>query len=136
MKWRVIGALGRENDGFRWQEYVLHHAEVGFRWLVLADEKWILVKRIEPGRVTDREETARYERETYAYASGGTAKVEWAAGQLPWQCAIGDTVTVHDFQLGKKTLSFEGTDDEISWSSGEMISATAVAKAFKTSKER
>ncbi len=33
-------------------------------------------------------------------------------------------------------LSFEGTDDEISWSSGEMISATAVAKAFKTSKER
>ena len=141
-KWRVIGALGRENDGFRWQEYVLHDAAMGFRWLARGEDphdKWILVKRIEPGLVTDREETARYERETYAYASGGTAKVEWAAGELPWQCAIGDTATVHDFEADtsprKKTLSFEGTDDEISWSAGETISGTAVAKAFKLSKE-
>ena len=133
-KWRVIGALGRENDGFRWHEYVLHDAAMGFRFLVFADDTWILVSRIEAGLVKDEEETARYAGEKYEYSSGGTARVEWAVGELPWQCAIGDTAVVHDFERGKQVLSFESTDDEISWSHGETVKAAAVTKAFSDKK--
>lgn len=133
-RYRVIGVLARsirvEGERYTWEEYLLHDAAAGFRWLVVSDGHWNLVESVEPGLVTEDERAARLGGVTYKPYSSGAAKVEWAAGELPWEVAVGDTSRVRDYVHAPWVLSFEGTDDEISWSRGTYLSPDAVLRAF------
>jgi len=133
-RFRVIGIVGRslraDGERFTWEEYLLHEPAHGFRWLVVADGHWNLVEIIEPGMVIEDERGATYEGEHYRSFSSGKARVDWAAGELPWQAAVGDTASVADYVRAPYMLSRESTPDEITWSRATYLPTDAVARAF------
>lgn len=133
-RFRVIGVLHRsiavEGERYTWEEYLLHDPREGFRWLAVADGAFTLVEPIEPGMVRVDGERASFAGERYALSSEGTARVEWAAGEFPWEVAVGDRVTAREYAKGGRTLSFEGTEDEIAWSRGARVPAQKIAEAF------
>ncbi len=135
-RFRVIGMLGRsitsEEDGerYRWEEYLLHDPSEGFRWLVVADGHWNLVETIEGGLVTEGASSATYDGATYRSLSSGQARVDWAAGELPWEVAIGDKTNVRDYVDAPYILSKEWTADEMTWSRGTYVPPETISRAF------
>lgn len=133
-RFRVIGALHRsirvEGEKYTWQEYLLFDPAEGFRWLVVSDGHWNLVESVDPGLVTLGDRGATYAGELHKPWSQGTARVEWATGELPWQVTLGETVRASDFVRAPHMLSLEATDDEINWSVATYLPPDAVAKAF------
>jgi hypothetical protein len=132
---RVIGAVHRsievDGDRYTWEEYVLHAAEEGLRWLVVADGHVSLAASVEPGTVAFGERGARLGGDTFRPLSQGTARVDWATGELPWAVAVGDETRARDYVRAPHLLSCEETDDEISWSLGAYTPAEVVARAFR-----
>lgn len=133
-RFRVLGIVARsiriEGERYGWQEYLLHDAAEGFRWLVVSDGHWSLVETIEPGLVLETDRGATLEGETYKPLSSGKARVDWATGELPWEASIGDTTDVRDYVRAPHLLSRESTEDEVTWSRGTYLSPDAVARAF------
>jgi hypothetical protein len=137
-RFRVIGSLQRsiaiEGKRYSWEEHLLHDAAAGFRWLALSDGAWNLVEGVEPGLVTFDDRSATLDGVRHRFASGGTARVEWAAGEMPWDVAIGDTARVRDYASGTRSLSYEETDDEIAWSRGVLVPAEKIRIMFGKSR--
>lgn len=133
-RFRVAGVLARSmregEERFRWQEYLLHDAAEGFRWLVESEGHWNLVAAIEPGLVRETSRGATLDGETYRPLSSGKARVDWAAGELPWEVAVGDTSDVRDYVRAPHVLSCEATADEVTWSRGTYLGPDVVARAF------
>jgi hypothetical protein len=133
--YRVLGVLHRsikiERARYTWEEYLLHDPREGFRWLAVSEGTYTLVEGIEPGLVSVDRDVASFQGLRYQLASEGTARVEWAAGEMPWEVAIGDTVAVKEYAKGGRTLSFEGSADEIAWSRGAKIPAQKIKQAFR-----
>jgi hypothetical protein len=123
---------GEEEDGdaVTWDEYLLHNAHVGFRWLVIAEGHWSLVESVDAGVIGEDVGSATISGETHEKLSEGIARVDWAAGELPWEIAIGDTSNVRDFVSPPWMLSKEWSDDDVSWSRGIYVEPDTVAKAF------
>jgi len=134
-RFRVIGIAGRsiriDSERYTWQEYVLFAPAEGLRWLVVSDGHWNLVETIEPGRIAEiAEERASYEGETHRFVSSGRARLDWAIGELPWEAAVGDTVSVRDYARAPYALSCEASEDEITWTRGTYTPPDVVARAF------
>lgn len=133
-RFRVLAVLARsvEEDGerFGWQEYLLHAPAEGFRWLVVSDGHWSFVESVDPGRVRVVEEHASYEDERYKPLSGGRARLDWAAGELPWEVSPGDTSSVRDWVRAPHLLSRETTGDEVAWSRASYLPPGVLSKAF------
>ncbi|HEY8072518.1 MAG TPA: DUF4178 domain-containing protein [Labilithrix sp.] len=134
VRWRVIGLLQRsiriEGERYTWEEYLLHDPANGFRWLVVSDGHWNLVEGIDPGRVTLDGENATFDGVRHELWSEGKAKVEWAAGEMPWEVTIGDTTDVKDYVKAPHVLSWEKAGDEIVWSRGVYTPPETIAKGF------
>ncbi len=132
---RVRGILHRsiriERKRYTWEEYVLHSATAGLRWLVVSDGHWNLVELIEPGMVTVSKEGAQFGGVAYKPWSSGTARIEWASGELPWRTRAGDVTETHDYIHAPTMLSREESAHEIAWSRGTYMLPEAVARAFK-----
>ena len=122
---RVAGMLARSMkvDGERWSwvEYFLESPRDGFRWLSESDGEWFFVTPLDAWLAKP---------DPKKQVSAGTARVDWAAGELPWQVEIGETTEVTEWTSGSDTLSREATPDEIGWSLVKPIPPSAVAKAF------
>lgn len=133
-RFRVIGIVHRsikvEGERYTWEEYVLHSAAFGLRWLVVADGHWNLVESVEVGQVTESERGAKLGGETFRPLSSGKARVEWATGELPWHVTAGDVTQARDYVRTPHVLSCESTDDEITWSLGTYTPADTIARAF------
>lgn len=134
-RFRVIGILQRSlragGERFTWEEYLLHEPAEGFRWLVVSDGHWNVVEPVEPGLVeVDERGGATYRGEAFRPLSTGTARVEWASGELPWEVAVGDTSEVADFVRAPHVLSREAGADEVTWSLGTWVPPEAIARAF------
>lgn len=140
---RVLGLVSRRNvaTSSTWDEYLIYDttaATEGLRWLVVSDDgHWSIVAPVDAGRAAVSDTEVRYEDLIYPRLSErATAKVEWAAGELPWQVAIGETAVVEDFVHAPWILTREqGADgNDLSWSRAEWISPETVAKAFGSRK--
>jgi hypothetical protein len=133
-RFRVIGVVHRsiriEGARYTWEEYVLHSAVEGLRWLVVSDGHWNLVASVEVGQVEESDKGARYRGDLYRAWSSGKARVEWAAGELPWAVEIGDVTEARDYVHAPAMLSCESTDDELAWSLGTYTPADTIARAF------
>jgi hypothetical protein len=141
---RVLGSVSRsmavpDDETVRWDEYLLVDEPLGataaaLRWLVLCDGHFNLVEEIEPGLVVRGGSTdaVAFDGNTYEKISEGTARVDWASGQLPWEIAIGDTSHVQDFVHAPHILTEErtGERDVVTWSRGVYVASDAIAKAF------
>ncbi|CAN5924491.1 hypothetical protein BH11MYX4_BH11MYX4_26880 [soil metagenome] len=133
-RFRVIGITQRsiriEGERYTWEEYVLHAPEAGVRWLVVSDGHWNLVESIEPALVEESERGAKAFGELYKPWSSGSARLEWANGELPWTAAIGDVTETRDYVRAPWVLSCESTADELTWSRGTYTPPDVVARAF------
>ena len=134
--WTIIGFQQRiirsEDIDYHWQEYLLHHPEQGFRWLVESDGHWNWVSTIsKPPRYSVGLPTATYGGETYLRYSAGSAVTRYVIGEFTWKVKVGETWETIDFVAPPKMLSRESSHNETTWSLGEYLPPEEVAAAFK-----
>jgi hypothetical protein len=120
----VIGFVRREailHGRWPFDEYLLYHPALGFRWLVESDGHWSYVKPLEVGAVVDRGDQAVYG--DVAFRRFQTCPVEVVAvfGELYWQVVVGETVHATDWVAPPAMLSKEESSDEVVYSLGEYL---------------
>lgn len=134
--WTIIGFQQRvitaEGKDYPWQEYLLHHPEQGFRWLVESDGHWNWVSTLSklpryqvgfPSAILDGEEFRRF--------SAGSAVTRYVIGEFNWKIKVGETWETIDFVAPPQMLSRESSHKETTWSLGEYLPGEEVAAAFK-----
>ncbi|MGB9177790.1 MAG: DUF4178 domain-containing protein [Pyrinomonadaceae bacterium] len=107
----VLGFVVRsvEFDGvtYFWQEYLLYHPQVGFRWLVDSDDHWSYVQPVAPGEVRENGGTAQFRGKTFKLFQDTTARVEYVAGEFYWKVALGEEARAIDYINPPEMLSVE-----------------------------
>jgi hypothetical protein len=134
--WTVIGfqerAVTAEGKDYRWHEYLLHHAEEGFRWLVEADGHWSWVSPVSnPPRYQVGQSEAGYKGEEYKRFAAGSAVTRYVIGEFTWKVAVGETWETIDFVAPPRMLSREARHAEITWSLADYLPVDEVVAAFK-----
>ena len=134
--WTVIGfqqrAITADGRDYPWQEYLLHHPEEGFRWLVEADRHWNWVSPISrPPPYHVGVPSATHGGEVYRRYSAGSAVTRYVIGEFTWKVSVGETWETIDFIAPPKMLSRETSHNETIWSLGEYLPPEEVAAAFK-----
>jgi len=134
--WTVIGFQQRvitaEGIDYPWQEYLLHHPEEGFRWLVESKGHWNWVSTIsKPPHYQVGLPAAMHNGEAYSRFSEGSAVTRYVIGEFTWKISVGETWETIDFIAPPKMLSREACHNEITWSLGEYLPTEEVAAAFK-----
>lgn len=139
-----IGFLQRsvtiEGIKYYWEEYLLYHRRIGFRWLVRSDDHWNLVEALPPGQVHVRAREAHWGDKSYKLFQRAWAEVENVQGEFYWKVEVGEQVRASDFINPPDILSREVTrqddgDDEkgeINWSHGVYLPVDEVEQAFGT----
>jgi ribosomal protein S27E len=134
--WTVIGfqerVVSSEGIDYPWQEYLLHHPEEGFRWLVESSRHWSWVSPVnKPPRYQVGFPTVTHNAEQYRRFSAGSAVTRYVIGEFTWKVKVGETWELIDFVAPPKMLSRETSHKEVSWSLGEYLPPDEVAAAFK-----
>jgi len=134
--WTVIGfqqrAITVEDVAYPWQEYLLHHPEEGFRWLVEAEGHWNWVSPLAtPPQFRAGLPTATWRGEKFRCFSSGAAVTLYVIGEFNWKIAVGETWETIDFIAPPKMLSRESSDNETAWSIGDYLPPEEVAAAFR-----
>ena len=133
-EWTVIGFQQRAivpGDGPPWQEYLLHHPQEGFRWLVEAQGHWNWVSPLaklpvhRPGAPT-----ATLGGESFRRFSAGKAETRFVIGEFTWTVSVGETWDTADFIAPPRMLSREANGNEVTWSVGDYLPPAEVAAAF------
>ena len=133
-EWTVIGFQQRAivpGDGPPWQEYLLHHPQEGFRWLVEAQGHWNWVSPLaklpvhRPGAPT-----ATLGGESFRRFSAGKAETRFVIGEFTWTVSVGETWDTTDFIAPPRMLSREANGNEVTWSVGDYLPPAEVAAAF------
>ena len=135
--WQVVGFQHRmghapgDDEAFGWEEYLLYHRTRGFVFLVDSTEGWSLLKPATGAPQVSLGGRADYLGKSYSLKERYQSQVEYVAGEFYWQVQRGATTYHREFAGGKNLLSEETTKDEVTWSVGEKLEASVVAKAFK-----
>jgi hypothetical protein len=147
----VLGYMVRsvEYEGVRyfWQEYLLYHPQVGFRWLVESDGHWSYVTAVPPADVTQTDEKrVVYNKQTYKIFQDASARVEYVGGEFYWKVSVGEQVRATDFIAPPRMLSREISGqqggarkkgaggelhaEEVNWSLGTYLPLKEVRRKF------
>jgi ribosomal protein S27E len=134
--WTVIGFQQRvisvDGTDYPWQEFLLHHAEEGFRWLVESTGHWSWVSPVtRPPQYHTGLPTTIYNGEIFTRFSAGSAVTRYVIGEFTWKVKVGETWELVDFVAPSKMLSREASHSESTWSLGDYLSTDEVAAAFK-----
>ncbi|HEX8476528.1 MAG TPA: DUF4178 domain-containing protein [Pyrinomonadaceae bacterium] len=146
-KLTIIGWMVRsvEFEGVRyfWEEYLLYHPRVGFRWLVQSDNHWSYVEAVPPGDVTDMGSKARLGGKDFKVFQDAVARVEHVAGEFYWKVETGELVRAVDYVRAPEMLSKEAsgmfapahssdslTASEINWSRGTYVPYKNIERLF------
>ena len=139
VNWQVVGfqhRLGQapgDEEFFGWNEYLLYNAKRGFSFLVDSSEGWSLVKPTTgaPALAGSAAQSASYLGTRYQLKYSYSAQTTYVEGEFYWRVERGQVTQNRDFANGRDLLSLEQTPSEVTWSSGSVIDASLVAKAFK-----
>jgi hypothetical protein len=152
----VIGFLVRachiESTWYPWDEYLLYHPQLGYRWLVCSDGHWTFGQAIAPADVeadadgSSSRSPARYRGQTFKRFQDAPARVEFVRGEFYWKIEAGEAVESSDFVHAPRILSREiaryevpkeweqkepdRTLGEVSWALGEYIPVAAIRRKF------
>lgn len=142
LPWQIVGYLERcsipdphdpEDEASYWREYLLHHPEAGFVFLVDADDGWSWVRPI-TGVPSVKGERARWDGQDYQRKWRYRAKVTWVMGEFYWRIRRDEIAAVEDWHstglAGTGRLSREQTPQEVTWSAGRTLTGAAVAEGF------
>lgn len=134
VEYRVLGMVARRvvdntDDPTRWQDYFMHNARIGIRWLSVADGHWTYAVPIEVGPTGydtpflgpfgEKDPLMTPKRFDWA-------KVEWATGQLPWSVELSEACAIAE----RGDIVFEHSVCDVSAARTYALSPDAVAKAF------
>ena len=137
--WTVIGFQQRvirvENIDYPWQEYLLHHHEEGFRWLVESTGHWSWVSPLaKPPLYSNGQPAAIHGDQVFTRFAAGSAETRYVIGEFTWKVTVGETWETMDFIAPPKMLSRESGRNETTWSLAEYLPTEEVAAAFKLPK--
>ena len=144
--WQVVGyqercdlpAPGSDDEQTFWREYLLYNRELGFAFLVDAEDGWSWVRPI-TGAPQVKGDRARYQGANYQKKYTYDAKVTWVQGECYWRVQRGERATVTDYvgtggdsrkRLSREQTRGEGGGTEVVWSAGAVLDAGVVADAF------
>jgi len=137
--WQVVGFQHRTghdpsepDEHFGWSEYLLFNQKKGFCFLVDSEEGWSMVKPATGAPTLDGNSgnTATYLGTRYALKYSYEAETGYVAGEFYWQVQRGQKTFNRDYAKGNNLLSMEQSTNEVTWSIGSTIHASAVAAAF------
>lgn len=140
--WQVVGYMercdlpepGSDDEQVFWREYLLYNEQLGFAFLVDAEDGWSWVRPI-TGTPKVRGDEARWGGVIYKKRYSYRARVTWVLGEFYWRVRRDEEARVSDYDgtgpSAKKRLAFEKTASEAVWSAGETIDVDVVAKAFE-----
>ncbi len=133
VNYRVLGFLRRQgkSDGvsFHWDEYLLHHPQQGFFWLIEYRGHWSFARPCKAPPTTQRGRIF-YENQSYQHFSKGEAEVGYVLGEFYWRINVGERAKVSDYIAPPYLLSEEKTNNEVTWTQSEYLAAETVKAAF------
>ncbi|MBY0233202.1 MAG: DUF4178 domain-containing protein, partial [Gemmataceae bacterium] len=138
VEWECLGFLQRavtfEEVDYFWEEYLLQHPRLGFRWLTRSDDHWNWVEPLPPGAVAGDGKHVSYAGRPYSLFQKATARVTAVYGEFYWKVQAGEKVECLDYVSAPYQLSSEttqsGTEGEINWSGAEYVAPDEVRKMF------
>ncbi len=129
----VLGAMVRADDEeTEWTEYLLYNPVAGFFWLVESDDGWFkaTVMPVWPECRDVEGDGATFNNVVFTKTYDYQATVRFAAGAFNWRVAVGDVVTVHEFERGQISLAAERTAEEMTWSLSTALANDQVRQWF------
>ncbi len=141
--WQVVGfqhRMGQEpgdDESFGWNEYLLYNQKRGFAFLVDSSEGWSMVRPTTGApQMAATGSSATYMGSKYGLKYSYNAETTYVLGEFYWRVERGQKTFNRDFANAKGLLSMEQTANEVTWSSGDKLSADTVAKAFGIDKAK
>ena len=135
--WQVVGFQHRmgvepgDDEHFGWNEYLLYNQKRGFAFLVDAEDGWSFVRPTTGApQLSGNGRSATYMGTKYDLKYNYEAETTYVLGEFYWQVTRGQKTSNRDFASSKGLLSMEQGANEVTWSSGDKLSADTVAKAF------
>ncbi|MGL4435270.1 MAG: DUF4178 domain-containing protein, partial [Giesbergeria sp.] len=135
--WQVVGFQHRmgvepgDDEHFGWNEYLLYNQKRGFAFLVDAEDGWSFVRPTTGApQLSGNGRSATYLGTKYDLKYSYEAETTYVLGEFYWQVTRGQKTSNRDFASAKGLLSMEQSRNEVTWSSGDKLSADTVAKAF------
>ncbi len=115
---------------YPFHEYLLHHADLGFRWLVCSDGHWSFVEPVDTAATQaagtrDRE----YQGVKFKAYASCTLRVDEVYGEFYWRVKTGDLSTTLDAIAPPAMLSRELEGQELNTSLSTYLSLAEVRKA-------
>jgi hypothetical protein len=137
-EWTVLAYVERStgapfsDEFFGWQEYLLYNVQHGYRWLVFDEGMFYYITPLAAGDVdASRAPTfVRFDNVHFRQRNAQQARVDHVLGELYWKVEVGETVWAEDYENGRRIISSEKNDNEISWSHGAVVSTQVVTQAF------
>lgn len=131
VEWEVIGWVRRSDVYSRWDEYLLFNPWKGFVWLVTYNGHWAIIDRLL--RIPEHsEKKAKLDARDYKHFSSYQSSVIHVLGEFYWQVATGEQTQVADYVAPPYVLSSESYGEhEVTWSHGEYVDHSVIAKAFE-----
>jgi hypothetical protein len=119
-----------EGEFYYWDEYLLYHPQVGFRWLTDSDGHWSFVEPVPIADVKKGYSTVRHQGRPYRIFDAVASQVEFVLGQFYWNVAIGERVHMAEYTAPPYSLSEEQTESEVNWSRSRYLPKQEVEKTF------
>jgi hypothetical protein len=135
--WQVVGYVERcevpddpDDERVFWREYLLYNRGEGFCFLVDAEDGWSWATPITgaPQVVGD---AALWRNERYRKLYAYTGQITYVLGEFYWKLERGQRTANTDYAAGDKRLNREHSGNEITWSAGQTLDASTIARAFK-----
>lgn len=134
----VIGFLRRfavyEGKTYPWSEYLLHSADVGYRWLVHNDRHWSFIESVAPHEIQIGTKAATYKGTSFRLYDRGMAYVRNVLGEFYWRVEVGEKARTADYIAPPRMISFETSvgdkHEEVNVSLGMYLTTEEVEKAF------
>ena len=108
----VLGIVARASGDAAWEEVLVRTGDTAV-WLVLADGAWSVLEPVVSGPPD-------------AGDAPTEAVVTWAAGELPWEVAVGDRSALSEQHGITREVSVHG----VTWSRAHPVPTEVIAKSF------
>jgi hypothetical protein len=102
---------------------------VGFAFLVDAVDGWSWAVPV-TGVPRVRGDQAQWQGRSYRQAEAYASRTTWVLGEFYWRVRLEDRTRHVDYRAGTRRLNREQTADEVTWSEGDSLDASTLARAF------
>lgn len=134
VRWTVLAYLVRscnvEGTRYPWDEYLLWNQEKGFTWLMQSNGHWTWLQPVAAGTVDVRIRSAVHEGVEYKAYQRVFACTDYVVGECYWTVSVGDLAKATEYVAPPYSLNQDETDDEVTFTRGELLPPEAVEAAF------